>query len=225
MSLFLLFSVPLFCIFILFLAWGRDLVPRDYFLISTFFKGLLCFFPAYIILAIVKTVVGSAYTGFALYLTLLVRIHLTPIILAAGAFLLVQRKLVFPATSEGIFLTAFSFLSGFYTLFGIADVMALYGSQDFLSLFLTPLQRLAVLVLVSIIARRFYRWEGRDCASFLGACAAIAMLLALIDWVYSISLRGIAAVLTTGAFLGVAVLFVLEFPRALGVGLTHSPRR
>jgi hypothetical protein len=215
MSLFLLLSFPLMFIFVTLLPWDVEAAPRPFFLVSTFLKGMLCFFPAYIALIIVRGIIGVSFTGFLLYLSLLLREHLTPILLAVGAFLLLQRKLSFPHTREGIFLTIFSFLMGFFSLLAIADFIALFGRLGASTLFLEPLRRLGAVFVLSILAIRYHRWEGRDGAIFISACAGIALALAFIDWVYFVSFRGIAAILSSLVFCGSAFLFIRQFPRTL----------
>jgi hypothetical protein len=224
MALFLVFSIPLFCLFVAMLSWDPMSAPRKLSLLSVFFWGLLCFIPGALILAVLKAIVGSPLTGLPLYLSLLLRDHLAPLLLAVGAFILVQRKLDFPAALEGIFLTAFVFLCGFYSLFGLAIFIRLFGHWDVSDLFLLPLLRIAAILLVSMGASRFYRWQGRSAAAYLGVAAGLCLPLALIGWLYGVNFRWISTVCVIAAFCTAAAVFIGRFPRALGIG-RHAPER
>jgi hypothetical protein len=218
MTLFLIFSAPLFFLFIVLLPWDADVDARKLSLLSVFLKGLFCFFPAYVICVIVDAVVGSPLTGFALYLSMLIKNHLAPLLLGVGSFILVQRKLEFPSTQEGIFLTIFSFISGYYALFGAVDFLALFGQWDAAILFLIPVLRLASILTVSLGAVYFYRWEGSSAAAFLGSSAALCVVLSTMIWLYNVNFRGLSVILSLAAFCVSAAYFVMRFPRALRIG-------
>src|SRR5512142_3545657 len=162
MTLFLLFSVALLFLLVAFLPWESVQYVRKLHLLSVFFTGLLCFVPAYLVCLIVGALVRSPLTGFPLYLASLIKDTLAPLLLGLGCFILVQRRLEFPTSQEGIFLTVFSFLSGYFSLFGVTDWLSHFGQLDPGILFIVPLLRLASIVAVSVGALQFYRWEGRS---------------------------------------------------------------
>jgi hypothetical protein len=215
MNLFQLTALPLFCLFVGILPWDVDMVPSRLTLVSLFLKGLLMFIPAYILLLILKAIVGISYTGFALYASLLARDHLAPLLLGVGSLLLVTRRLAYPATHEGIFLVAFTFLCGYYTLFGPADFLASYGHWGMESLFLLPVMRMSAVLAVAFLAPRFFPWTGRACAAFFSIGAGLTLPLAFASWTSGTNRGWIGAILSALAFLTMAAIFAWRFPRAL----------
>jgi hypothetical protein len=225
MILFLLFGVPIFCLFAALLNWDRDLVPAGIAMLSAFLWGILCFFPGYIVVLILNRIAGSPLYGFPLYLSLLFREALAPFLLGVGGFMLTQKKLVFPATREGIFLSSLCFLSGFFTLFGVTDFLTLYGNWDALDLFLLPMLRVAMIVLGSLAAPSFFRWQGRDGAAYAGACAAIGLPLAFLMWLYEINYRWLSVLMVSLSFCGALLLLAWQFPRAFTIPASKGPGR
>jgi hypothetical protein len=182
-------------------------------MLSIFLKGLMNFLPGYILLAILKGIVGSPLTGFTLYVSLLVRDHLGPLVIAAGAFVLIQGKLEYPASDNGIMLATFSFLSGYYALFGLMDYFALYGYWGASDLFLLPLLRIAAVLSLSLAAPRFYRFQGSYAAAFMGCAAALCLPLAFISWIYAVNVKGLSIVLAGAVFCVSVALFMIRFPQ------------
>jgi hypothetical protein len=225
MILFLLFGVPVFCLFGAVLNWDRDLTPPWIAMVSAFLWGVLCFFPGYLIALVVDRMAGSPLWGFPLYLSLLFRRALAPLLLGAGGFMLVQRKLSFPSTREGIFLASFCFLSGFFSLFGAVDFLAFYGNWDALDLFLLPLLRMAMIVICSLAAPAFFRWQGREAAAFAGVCAAVCAPVAFMMWLYEINYRWLSIALVSLSFLGSLWALVWQFPRAFMNPVSKDPGR
>jgi len=215
MFLFLVASLPLlFCLVVL-LPWSARQTPRTLMLVSTFLKGVLLFFPGYLALLIARRIFGFSYDGFLLFLSLLQRDHLFPLLAAVGGFLLVQKSLPFPGTDEGIFLTAFACVSGFLSMMNMADWLRTWGNWDAYLLFLLPGLRAAAALIVALAAQRFYRWEGRDGLLFCGAAGAFALALAVCSFLYSVSRVGWSILLSVIlALTGVAVL-AMRFPRAV----------
>jgi hypothetical protein len=215
MALFLIASLPLlFCLVVL-LPWERRQAPRTTMLTITFFKGVLLFFPGYLAVLIVRKIFGFSFDGFLLYLSLWQRDFLVPTLAAIGAFLLLQRKLAFPATDEGIFLVVFAFLAGFFSMMNLADTVRTWGRGEADSLFLLPFNRLGATLLVSLVAQRFYRWEGRDAAGWLVAAAALCCLMALGSWFFFSGRLALSIVLTVVCVGAGIVGFALRFPRAV----------
>ena len=215
MFLFVAASLPLLFCLVVFLPWGSRQVPRTLSLVSMFLKGVLLFFPAFLGLLIVRRIFGFSYDGFLLYLSLLQRDHLFPLLGAVGAFLLLQKSLAFSATDESVFLTVFSFMTGFLSLVNIADALRTWGSWDGYVLFLLPGLRIASVLLIALSAQRFYRWEGRDGWLFCGAAAACAVVFAVCSFLFTVSRVSWSIVLCVVlAVAGVAVL-AMRFPRAV----------
>ena len=159
MALFLIASLPLLFSLVALLPWDKRQAPRRVMLTVTFFKGVLLFFPGFLAVLIVRRIFGFSFDGFLLYLSLWQRDFLVPTLAAIGAFLLLQRKLAFPATDEGIFLVAFAFIAGFFSMMNIADAVRTWGRGEADSWFLLPFFRIGATLLVSLAAQRFYRWQ------------------------------------------------------------------
>lgn len=215
MVLFLITELPVLFVMVAFLPWKSGQVPRTLSLMSTFLKGVLVFLPSYLVILLARGVFGFSYEGFLLYLSLLQRDHLVPVLAALAGFLLVQKKLSFSGAEEGIFLTVFSFMAGFFTLMNLTDALRTWGGWDAYVLFLLPLLRLGTVVLLSLLAQRFFRWEGSEGGLFIAAGAALAFLLGLPSFFYRINRVGWSVLLAMLALLGSVWLFAMRFPRAL----------
>jgi hypothetical protein len=215
MILFLLTAMPLLFAFALLLPWDEGKAPQKLFLMFQFLRGILLFFPAWLILLGLRRIAGFAYNGFPLFLSLLSRDHLPPILLAAGGFLLVVRTVRYPSSDEGVFLTTVSFLSGFFAMMSVADFVSGYGRWDAHALFLLPLSRVAVVLFLAAIARRFERWEGRAGAAYCAVAAGAAVITCTASLLYSLNL-GVFAFVLAGLLFVAAVLFAAAmFPRVL----------
>jgi hypothetical protein len=180
MTLFLLTAMPLFFAFAVLLPWDGQKTPRRLLLVFQFLRGILLFFPAWLILLLLRRIAGFSYSGFPLFLSLLSRDHLPPILLAVGGFLLVMRAVEYHSSDEGVFLTTVSFLSGFFAMMSIADFIAGYGRWDAHELFLLPLSRVAAVLFLATVARRFERWEGRAGLAYFGVAAGVSVLAVMV---------------------------------------------
>ncbi len=212
---FLLVSMPLLFGLVVSLPWGRARSAARLGVVSTFLKGLLVFFPGYLAILIVRRIFGFSYDGFLLYLSLLLRDHLAPILAALGGFLLLQRTLDLSRSDEDIFCTVFAFLSGFFSLVNVTDVLREWGQWDAYVLFLLPTLRVALLILVSLSAGFFYRWEGRDGVLFCAAGAALALVAALASYLSLASRPGWAIALCVIPVLLAVGWFAMRFPRVV----------
>jgi hypothetical protein len=215
--IFLLAALPLGALFVVLLPWDGELVPRRPYLATVFLRGMLWAIPAWAAVLLFGRLVGEPLTGFPLYLTLLVAGNLLPIGLALAAFLIAQRRLVFPATEEGILLTALCFLAGFLSILDLGDFIRSWRAWDADALFLLPLERLAAVLALAMAAHRFYRWEGRLGLLFIAMAAAALPVLAAFSFLYHISHVGLAWGLVSGLFVAVAVVFALRYARVLRV--------
>jgi hypothetical protein len=213
--LFLVASLPLLFCAVVLLPWGRGQVPRTLSLVSTYLKGLLLFFPGYLAVLILRRIFGFSYDGFLLYLSLLLRDHLAPLLAGLGAFILLQRTLKFSGTDEGIFLATFACLSGFLSLVNVTDLLRQWGNWDAYVLFVLPFLRIASALALSMAAQRFFRWEGRDGWLFCAAGAAVSCALAVVSWCAVINRPWLTAGLTALPVAAAGAAFAMQFPRAL----------
>ncbi|MGD0727412.1 MAG: hypothetical protein ABSB63_17835 [Spirochaetia bacterium] len=215
MVLYLIAALPLFFALVAFLPWNQAREPRTLALMATFLKGALVFLPAYLAILLVRGIFGFSYEGLLLYLSLLQHDHLVPVLAGLGGFLLLQRKLSISRDEETIFLTVFSYLSGFFAMLNLTDAFSASGSWDAYAFFLLPSLRLATVLLVSLLARRFFRWEGTDGALFCGAGAGLAILLSFSSFFFRINRAGLSILCAVVPLLMAVSVFAMRFPRAL----------
>jgi hypothetical protein len=215
MILFLLASLPVLFAFVILLPWSSKQAPGTLTLISTFLKGALIFFPGYLLILLGRRIFGFSYEGFRLYLSLLLQDHLVPVLVSLAGFLLLQRKLALSGAEEGIFLSVLAFMAGFFSLLNIADTLRAWRIWDSYLLFMLPVLRMTLVLLVSLVAQRFYRWEGRDGAFFCVASTALALVPALVSYLFRANRPGLSIVFAVAAFVTAAVVFAMRFPRSL----------
>jgi hypothetical protein len=214
MILFLIGLLPLSFCLILFLPWEPRRVPRALSVASTCLKGALMFFPGYLAMLIVRAIFGFSYSGILLFASLFLRDHLTPLLAALGALVLLRTKLDIPATEEGIFLTTFAFLSGFLALVNLADLVRAWRAWDFSVLFLLPLLRLSSALVIALLAPRFYRWEGRDGVWFSAAAVGVALVASFGSFIARWN-AGWAGLLAFACLAVAVALLAMRFPRTL----------
>jgi hypothetical protein len=215
MVLFLIASMPLLFGLVTLLPWKGRQSPRPLALVSTFLKGVLLFFPGYLALLVVRGIFGFSYDGFFLFLSLLQRDHLFPLLAAVGGFLLIQRTLTIPPGEESVFLAVFANISGFLSMLNVADALRAVGTWDAYVLFILPSLRLGAALIIALAARRFYRWEGRDGAMFCAAAGVCAVGLTVSSYLSRVSLMGWGATLCAAVVLGSVVVFAGRVPRAV----------
>ena len=215
MTLFLLTSLPLVFLLLLWLPWRSSRIPEITVLLGIFLKGVLIFFPGYIAVVIVRRIFGFSYGGVLLFLSLFLRDQLFPLLAAIGGFLIMKSKLQISGLDEENFLSVFAFLAGFLAMMNIADMARSWGYWDSYLLFLLPLQRLASVIIVSLAARRFFPWEGRDAAFLCALTAALALGLAVPAYLVHVN-RPLWSVLVTAAALVAGIFaFAARFPRVV----------
>jgi hypothetical protein len=171
--------------------------------------------PAWAAALAFRSLAGDPLTGFPLYLSLLVREQAFGVGLGLAAFLAAQRRLAFPATEEGILLVVFCFLAGFLSVIDIAEFLRSWRAWDAHVLFLLPLQRLSAVVILSMAAHRFYRWEGSLGLLFAGFTAAALPVLTVLTLLFEVNLVGPAWGLECALFAGAAVVFAQRYARVL----------
>ena len=215
MVLYLISSVPLLFAFVVFLPWNEGRAPRTLTLMATFLKGVLVFLPAYLVILLLRAIFGFSYDGLLLYLSLLLHDHLVPVLAGLGGFLLLQRKLGISGDDETVFLVVFSFLAGFFGMLNLTDAFSASGSWDPYALFLLPSLRLAALLLVSLLAQRFFRWEGSDGAFFCAAATGLSILLSFSSFFCRINRAGVSTLLAIVSLLAGICFFAMRFPRVL----------
>jgi hypothetical protein len=215
MGLFLVASLPLVFSLVLLLPWNPRQSPPRLTLVSTFLKGALLFFPGYLVILIVRGIFGFSYDGVLFFLSLLQRDHLVPLLTAMGGFLLIQKSLGITPVDERVFLLTFSCISGFLSMMNIVDAIRTLGNSDAYALFLLPCLRISGALVVALMARRFYRWEGRDGALYFAAAAAASVGMTVCGFLAYTGRMGWGAALSAAAVLGSVAVFAGRFPRAV----------
>ncbi len=215
MSLFLLASLPLFFLMLIWLPWGPRRTPEIAFLVGTFFKGLLMFFPGILVILILRRIFGFSYAGFVLYLSLLQRDHLFPLLAAVGSLLILKSKLQISGVEEENFLGVFAFLAGFMAMENIADLVRAWGNWNAYLLFLLPIHRISALLLVSLAARKFFPWEGRDAVLVLAVGAGLAVGFAIPAFLFLADRVGWSILLTVVPLFAAIISFSMRFPRTV----------
>ncbi len=215
MTVFLLLAVPLLGLVVVLLPWPADRVPRRPWLAMVSLRGVLFAAPAWIILAILRSIAGEPLTGVGLWVAGFFLDHLGPVVLGIGAFILAQRRLAFEGSDEGTFLVTLAFLAGFFGVLDVADFLRGWQAWDAHSLFLLPLVRMAVVLGASLASPRFYRWQGSLGVLYLGLCAAATLPLSLVSFVFAVNYVA-AAWAVSGVLVAAALLaFVFRYPHAL----------
>jgi len=215
MILFLMLSMPLFFFLAGSLPWGDQKALAMPQLVGVFFKGFLLFFPAFIVILITRRIFGFSWSGAWLFISLLLRDQLVPLLAALGCFLIMRGRLDLPIFEEGIFLGVLSFFCGFLSMINLADLIRTWGSWDAYVLFLLPFQRLSAVLFIALAARSFYPWEGRDAVLYGFVVAGVALALSVCGFLFADS-RSLWSILLTAVPVAAAVVaFVMKFPRVL----------
>ncbi len=215
MSLFLIASLPLSFLLMLWLPWNPRKAPETVVLVGTFLKGVLLFFPGFLVILILRRIFGFSYGGFLLYLSLFLRDHLAPILAALGCLLVMKGKLQVSGAEEDNFLGVFAFLSGFLAMQNLADLVRTWGNWTAYVLFLLPILRLSAVLFISLAARRFYPWEGRDAVLLCLAGAAVAVGQTLPGFLFFVNRPLWSILLTVLPLLGAILSFTMRFPRVV----------
>jgi hypothetical protein len=215
MALFLLLLFPLFFLLLIWLPWRPRSTPETAFLVGTFFKGVLMFCPGYLVILIFRRIFGFSYSGFVLFLSLLQRDQLVPLLAAVGGLLALKSKLQISGIEEENFLAVFAFLAGFMAMLNIADMVRTWGNWNSYVLFLLPIQRLSAALLVSLAARKFFPWERQDAAWLFAVAAGLALGFTVPAFLFLISREGWSVLLTVLPLLAAILWFAMKFPRVV----------
>ena len=215
MVLFLLFSLPALYGMVALLPWDPWKRPPMLVLVSSFFKGVLLFFPGYLVILILRAIIGFSYSGAWLFISLFLRDQFLPLFAALTGFYLFRKMLAVPTSEEGAFLVVFAYLAGFLSLINVTDALRLWGAWDSSTLFLLPAARISQALIVAMLARRYYPWEGREAVVFGGIAAVLAGALTLSGYLMLLNRPGWAIVLAIAPVLGSVIGFSLRFPRAV----------
>jgi hypothetical protein len=184
-------------------------------MVATFFKGVLLFFPGFLVILIVRGIFGFSYGGFLLFFSLLLRDHLSPLLAALGCLLIMKSRLQISGIEEENFLGVFAFLAGFFAMENLADLVRSWGNWSAYVLFLLPMLRLSAVLLVSLAARRFYPWEGRDAFLLCLVGAGLTLGLAVPGFLFLVNRPVWSIPLTVLPLLAAIVAFAMRFPRVV----------
>lgn len=215
MILFLIASLPLFFLLVLWLPWEPRKAPDSVEMLKCLFKGVLLFFPGFLVMLIVRRIFGFSYGGFLFFFSLLLRDQLAPLLVALGSFLVMKGQLRVSGVEEESFQGAFSFLAGFLAMVNLADLVRSWGDWNAYLLFLLPTLRLTAVLLLSLVAWRFYPWEGRDGFLFCCVGAALATAMAVPGFLFHINRVGWSIALAVLPLFAAVFSFAMRFPRVV----------
>lgn len=199
MKLFLIAGMPLFLVLVLNLFFTGAFDQRG--VIRSAIGGILWFFPALIVYGIVAGFFPAVYEGKGLYLSRTLLDFLIPILLGAGAYVYSYRRdLISPGGEQ--FLRAFSFLTGFFTLFSQYSLITYTGWSPGYLYFLLPLFRMILVLEAAFVLGVFFS-DGRITGLiFLFVGLSIPFLFGAVSYLYIVNFRFFSWLLTLLLFGG-----------------------
>lgn len=202
MFLFLILAIPLSTLFLFSLPKPGEVLffsasPAPGF---SFFRGMLFFIPALIVILFLKGLLPISYRSWRLYLFYLFEYHLLEFVLGVtGCFLLMRRHYEFT-------LVAF-FLAGYYSLLSLYTLFDLSADLNVLSLFLLPAVRIFSLLFAAVLFGHYQEGYGLRRLLFLLLLFCIPVVGALVTYFYMTFYFIYAVILTIACFLG-AITFL-----------------
>lgn len=202
MFLFMIFAIPLSILFLFSL-----LKPGEALFFSaspspglSFFRGILFFIPALIVILFLRGLLPISYRSWRLYLFYLFEYHLLEFVLGvAGCFLLMHRHYEFIPVAF--------FLAGYYSSLSLYDLFKFSTDLNLLSLFLLPAVRISSLLFAAVLFGYYQEGYGLRRLLFLLLLFCIPVVGALVTYFYMTFYLIYAVILTIVCFLG-AIIFL-----------------
>lgn len=215
MFLFLLTAVPI--AYLLLLNVTRQVNQPLAFTLIAFIKGMLAFLPVLVVVMALDYAIPYQFNAGPLYL----RYTLLPIgmplaAVTLGALILIRG--VVRSDLGGAVTAALSFLCGFYTVAGVVDTVANIGQTDPYVLFLLPVTRLVMVLLLPFLFVTLYRGVGVWRLANALAIAAMPFVLGSVPLLYRVGFREWAIAAAAGLFFASAVMYVRFVLGRLPVG-------
>jgi hypothetical protein len=214
MALFLLFSIPVFNLLLIF--WenrysydrsGTITEWKEY--LYTFLKGVLIFLPGFIIYSFIKSLFPLNYSLLGIFFYYLIFDYLIYIAVILSLYFLLkffQKKEKYRID----FLDFAVFASGYFTMVALQNTFLHFNEDNSYYLFFLPIAYLSLIVLVSHLIEKIF--ESADITKILLICllSVTPFIMALISYLYMINYSLLAfclnIVILISSF-GVKILF------------------
>jgi hypothetical protein len=166
----------------------------------SFFRGILFFIPALIVILFFKGLLPISYRSWRLYLFYLVEYHLLEFVLGvAGCFLLMRR--------HHEFIPVAFFLAGYYSSLSLYDLFMLSADLNLMSLFLLPAVRIFSLLFAAVLFGHYQEGYGLRRLLFMLLLFCIPVVGAMVTYFYMTFYLIYAVILAVVCFLG-AITFL-----------------
>ena len=206
-SLFLLFSFPLFFAIIvsLFFKWDFNIGRFK----NVFFIGILAFIIAQLVLLIVRFFYKVSYETIPLFLYIWITDILVLLIVIIIGYLLMERKGFFRQDSYREYPFVLSYTGGFLVLTGLAKIVNSLLKFDSYILFLYPFICMTMLLSFSIIIIEAGTRRGYRSVFMYGLLFPLSLVFALTSWLYYTNYIPAAVGVTLVGFVGSGLVFSL----------------
>ncbi len=206
-SLFLLFSLPLFFAIIvsLFFKWDFSIGRFK----KAFFIGMLAFVIAQFIILIVRYFYKASYETIPLFLYIWITDILVLLAIIIIGYLLMVRKGFFRQDSYREYPFILSYTGGFLVLTGLVKILNSLLKFDSYILFLYPFICMTILLSFSIIIIEAGTRRGYSSVLMYGLLLPLSLVLALISWLYYTNYIIAAVGITLVVFVGSGIIFFL----------------
>jgi len=203
MVLFLITAVPLFVSFCLALFFPEEKVDRG--IIVSYLKGLLWFFPALVAFLLLRGMLSVEYSASGLYLYYLLHDYLFPVIPAILGYLLFFRVLDSKKSRPDLDESTM-FFAGYFSLFGLLELILRFRWFDVQILFLRPVIFIIMVLYLSGMVFLAFSNEGWLRSILIFGAVASSAALACIPLLFRLSFRWISIALCIALF-GAALFF------------------
>lgn len=193
MTLFLITGMPAFLVLILNTFFSGTYSGRDVILAAG--KGILWFFPIFLIYGLASGYVLPSFEGATLYVSRTLLDLALPYLMAIAAYLISYRRdLIIPAREQ--FLRSLSFLAGFYMLFAQYVLVTFSGWYAGYLYFLLPLLWMTLTVSAALMLANFFSRVAGGIFLLLPAIVILPFVTGAIPYLYVVNLRFFAWMLT-----------------------------
>jgi hypothetical protein len=158
-------------------VFGRVAAVNQVFV--SFGKGLLAFFPVYAVILLIRRIISAPFDSVLLYFDILLTDFLFPLIFAGLLFLLFSCRQMNDSKQNHAFIMA-AFLAGFYTLYGIAELLQLGGIYDAYVLFFRPTLWIGIILFLPICIQEILSEYGARKLIYLGLSLLLLFLFTFI---------------------------------------------
>ncbi|MDA3937693.1 MAG: hypothetical protein PF693_00060 [Spirochaetia bacterium] len=207
MSLFLLFSVPLFSGIMIshYFKWEFNTERFK----KLFFSGLFFYLIARIILLLIGIFYNIYYDKLSLFLYLWINEIVVVLLVALAGYFLMLKKDLFRQNSYKEYPFMFSYISGFFILSGLTKIIGNFFNFDSYILFIYPFISIILLVFFSIIIIEASTKRGYISVLIYSLLIPVSLLLALVPWFYYLNYTLISIGILLASLVGIGVVFFI----------------